>query len=254
MQNNNNQNSKFGSFKNFLKDKGYYIVLILCLAAVGISGYIFVSTAIHQNDEIVSGQESLSVPTKIEDETKTNPGKTTTPSGQLNSGDLVPSFGNASDENAESPNKDTEPPKEDEQTPSTLTKTAWPIDGSTLQSYSVDKLSYNATMQDWRTHNGIDIAATAGQAVMAAADGTVTAIYEDDYLGTTVVLSHGNGYSTRYCNLEAETSVSIGDSLKCGEELGKVGETALLEIGEEPHLHFEVYCNNTSMDPVTFLS
>ena len=51
-------------------------------------------------------------------------------------------------------------------------------------------------MQDWRTHNGIDIAATAGQAVASIADGTVTAIYEDDYLGTTVVLSHGNGYST----------------------------------------------------------
>ena len=258
MQNNNNQ-SRFGSLKNFLKDKGYYIVLILCLAAVGISGYIFVSTAVQQNDSIVSGQESLSVPTKIEDTTKTKPSRPETSSVRPDTSASVPSFGNAESGGSTETNEDSksgaqEPAKLETPQPPAIEQTAWPIDGSTVQPYSVDQLSYNATMQDWRTHNGIDIAAAAGQAVMAAADGTVTAIYEDDYLGTTVVLSHGSGYTTRYCNLEQETTVSIGDSLKCGDQVGKVGQTAMLEIGQEPHLHFEVYCNNVSMDPTVFLS
>ena len=128
-----------------------------------------------------------------------------------------------------------------------------PVNGNTLEGYS-DKLKYNEQLSDWRTHNGIDIAAELGQTVMAAADGTVTALYEDDYLGTTVVLSHGNGYTTRYCNLNEETSVQIGDTLKCGDAVGTVGQTALLEVGTDPHLHFEVYKDNASIDPVTFLS
>ena len=259
MQNNNKENS--GSFKNFFKDKGYYIVLILCLVAVGISGYVFVSSAVGQKDAVVSGQESLSVPTKIEDESKTpqsSDNKST--SAQTDLDTSVSSFGDTQEEEetpsdaSQSQSSDTsQTPESNSQEPATL-ETAWPIDGSMLQSYSIDQLTYNATMQDWRTHNGIDIAAELGQTVMAAADGTVTALYEDDYLGTTVVLSHGNGYTTRYCNLNEETSVQIGDTLKCGDAVGTVGQTALLEVGTDPHLHFEVYKDNASIDPVTFLS
>ena len=69
--------NKENGFGRFVKEKGYYIVLILCLVAVGISGYVFVSSAVGQKDAVVSGQESLSVPTKIEDESKATEGDIT---------------------------------------------------------------------------------------------------------------------------------------------------------------------------------
>ena len=192
------------------------------------------------------------MPTKIEDETKTNPGKTTTPSGQLNSGDLVPSFGNASDENAESPNKDTEPPKEDEQTPSTLTKTAWPIDGSTLQTYSVDKLSYNATMQDWRTHNGTDLSAREGDSVAAPVSGTVKSVAEDGRWGGVVEIEAQDGALVRLCGVQ-DVKTAEGQSVEAGAELGTVGEIAS-ESAQDAHIHIEVLQNDEYTDPQLYFS
>ena len=55
-----------------------------------------------------------------------------------------------------------------------------PVEGSAIYGYSMEALSYNQTTRDWRVHDGVDIAAQAGTAVCAAADGTVYAVYSDD--------------------------------------------------------------------------
>ena len=61
----------------------------------------------------------------------------------------------------------------------------------------MDCLSYNETTRDWRVHNGVDIAAEEGTPVMAAADGQVYTVYEDETMGTTVVIRHEDGYTTK---------------------------------------------------------
>ena len=117
----------------------------------------------------------------------------------------------------------------------------------------MDHLTYNATTQDWRVHNGVDLAAPLGQEVRAAKSGTVSAVFEDEYYGYTVVVQHEGGYASHYCNLEEAPAVVAGDTVTAGQVLGTVGSTALIEAAEEPHLHFEVYLNGESVNPAGFL-
>ena len=91
-----------------------------------------------------------------------------------------------------------------------------PLAGETVTAFSMDALQYNETLGDWRTHDGIDIAAPAGTSVVAASGGTVLSVADDDRLGTTVVLSHPDGYETTYASLQEDVRVQ-GDSVSAGE-------------------------------------
>ena len=117
----------------------------------------------------------------------------------------------------------------------------------------MDCLSYNETTRDWRVHNGIDIAAEGGTTVCAAAAGTVYSVFQDDTMGTTVVIRHDGGYVTQYASLAEEVSVKAGDTVEMGTAIGKVANTALLESAQGDHLHFSVMLNDKSIDPVAFL-
>ena len=229
MQNENNQ-----SAKKFW-DKGYYIALILCVVAVGVSGYLFTTSL---QPEETPAQASLAAPST--DATTAKPDKPVSATDPA-----LP---------AAVTNLPTEPetPTETTAKPAVLT-TVSPVEGAIAQTYSMDHLSYNATTKDWRTHDGVDFAAEVGTAVVAAADGVVEAVYDDDFLGKTVRVSHSGGYVTRYANLSEAVAVTVGQSVKAGDTLGTVGTTALLETGAEPHLHFAVFKNNVSVDPEKFL-
>ena len=118
----------------------------------------------------------------------------------------------------------------------------------------MDCLTYNPTTRDWRTHDGVDIAADAGTTVCAAADGTVYTVYDDDTMGKTVVIRHEDGYTTRYACLADEVSVKPGDVVKMGQTIGTVGETALLEAAIGHHLHFSVMRDEQSVNPEDFFA
>ena len=213
------QNKKFG---NILSGKGYYIALILCAVAIGISGYWY-----YQN---VNDPASGDVPAIATDPTTgaTIPGGTGT---------------NPTDPTT-SP---TTPQKR-------LTATASPVAGQQVMEYAMDCLTYNPTTRDWRTHDGIDIAADAGTAVCAAADGTVYTVYDDDTMGMTVVIRHEDGYVSSYACLAEDVAVAPGDTVTMGQAIGAVGQTALMESAIGHHLHFSVTLNDESISPTEFLS
>lgn len=129
----------------------------------------------------------------------------------------------------------------------------WPVIGDVELDYSMDALVYNETMGDWRTHDGIDIAAPVGEYVRAAAQGTVVEVYEDVLYGTTVVMEHGGGLVSYYANLMAEPVVKVGDELLAGDVIGGVGDTALCETAQPPHLHFAMSLNDESVDPHDYM-
>ena len=129
-----------------------------------------------------------------------------------------------------------------------------PVSGEQVLHYAMDCLAYNPTTRDWRVHNGIDYAAEAGTPVVSAAEGTVYSVYQDETMGTTVVISHAGGYVTMYSSLSPEVSVSAGDKVEAGQTIGCVGNSALLESAVGDHLHFVVTCNNAYMDPEDFLA
>lgn len=131
-------------------------------------------------------------------------------------------------------------------------RTGLPLSGETVTQHSVNRLCYNPTTRDWRTHAGIDIAAAEGSPVCAAADGVVYSTYRDDRLGTTVVIRHDGGYLTTYSSLSDQTTVTPGQTVKLGQTIGYVGSSAIVETALGDHLHFSVTCNDQWMDPAAF--
>lgn len=120
-----------------------------------------------------------------------------------------------------------------------------PVDGAVLKGYYADALVFSETMQDFRTHSGVDIAAPLGAPVLAYTDGTVSRIYEDPFMGTTLEISHEAGVVSVYKNLSADlpASIKVGTVVRTGDAVGAVGNSAILEIADAPHLHFELWMN-----------
>lgn len=131
---------------------------------------------------------------------------------------------------------------------------AYPIEGEVAKGHSTDVPVFSATLGDFRVHTGVDIGAEEGMSVMAAADGTVSKVFYDPFLGQTVELTHEGGVTSRYSNLEKEVSVKVGDSVKRGDVIGTVGDTSLSELADEVHLHFEITVNGIGVDPVTYIA
>ena len=212
--------------------KGYYIALILCASAIGITGYLYSRNANNKTDTpaVNPTQDTLSAIVEQEDDIAVI---ATAPKGETS----LPSTEATQPDGARKG-----------------LKTAAPVSGSTVAGYSMEALSYNQTTRDWRVHNGMDIAAEAGTPVLAAADGEVIAVTEDDTMGTTVEISHIGGYTTRYSSLSSDVSVSEGDMVTLGQTIGTVGSTALVESAMGPHLHFSAAFQDRPMDPAEFLS
>ena len=131
-----------------------------------------------------------------------------------------------------------------------------PAGGAVSKSHDDSLPVYSVTMNDFRVHTGIDIATEAGADVLATARGTVSMVYSDPLMGECVTVDHGNGVVSIYKNLSAELAEGIvqGAKVTAGQKLGTVGESALIESAEEPHLHFEMTYNGESVDPLTYIS
>jgi septal ring factor EnvC (AmiA/AmiB activator) len=128
-----------------------------------------------------------------------------------------------------------------------------PCNGEVIGECFIDELVYSETMQDWRTHNGLDIAAKAGTQVRAAESGTVAKVFKDDLLGVVVTINHSNGVSTTYANLQSAEFIKEGTQVKKGDIIGGIGECGALESNMQPHLHFEVKQNGEFKNPREFI-
>ena len=129
-----------------------------------------------------------------------------------------------------------------------------PLVGEEVAAFSVDELTYNETLGDWRTHDGIDIAAEVGTQVIAACSGVVTAVRDDDMMGTLVTIAHDDGYETTYANLRSSPGVGEGQYVSAGEVIGAVGSSSIAEFSMPAHLHFSVSKDGVPCDPKEFLN
>ena len=153
--------------------------------------------------------------------------------------------------NAEPDDKEPEKPAAD-----TVPTLSLPVQGSLSQIHSVDTQVFSTTMQDWRVHLGIDLATEEDAPVYAAADGTVARVWEDPMMGQCVAIKHAGDCLTVYKNLSTTLADGIvaGATVARGQILGTVGESALLEIAEEPHLHMEMTVKGIQVDPLEYFS
>lgn len=211
--------------KNNFSAKGYYIALVLCAAAIGVSGFLYYRNADEKTADVPAAvtrqmeQEASSAVKRPQGEQPAVPETTT-----------------------------------EATTPVKPRKTAAPLEGEPVVPYSMECLSYNATTRDWRVHAGMDLAAEAGTPVKAAADGEVYTVYEDEEMGTTVVIRHDGGYTTHYASLAEDVAVRAGDKVNLGQTIGTVGSTALMESALGDHVCFRVTLDGEIIDPAEFLN
>ena len=127
--------------------------------------------------------------------------------------------------------------------------------GNIIKEWSADIPVFSNTMEDYRLHLGVDISAAAGTPVYAVADGTVTKVFSDPFLGRTVEVTHTGGVISIYSNLSAsDIAVSVGDNVRSGDRIGLVGDTSLSELADEPHLHFGVRVDGVGVNPLDYIS
>lgn len=153
---------------------------------------------------------------------------------------------------SETPDKGEDDKKEDEK-PKVLTFVS-PVVGEITKGHSLDTPVFSDTLQEWRVHTGIDISADEGSSVYASAEGTVTRVYSDPFLGKSIEISHEGGITSVYSNLDSSVAVKEGDSVKCGTLIGYVGDTSLSELADEAHLHFAIKVEGVSVNPLDYIS
>lgn len=254
--------------RKFLRDKGFVLVLAACLIAAAAAGVWAVRTV---REELEEDLDSLKVP----ESTATLPGideepiptqeeypewqQPTTPAANSvanvpkaeSSASSASSSGQASGsgsvhepsgwESASLPASDSAAPASTQ-----------PVSGRILNAYSGDELVYNKTLGDWRTHNGIDYAAGAGEAVVSPVAGSVVLAGTDGSWGPVVAIKDDAGRIWRLCGV-ASPKVKEGESVSAGQTLGSVGSVSC-ECAEESHIHLEVKQDDRYLDPVSCMN
>ncbi len=209
---------------NFIKERKYYIAVALCILTVGTVGVIS-----YRNSQNIWDSTPLPEQNALDEQ------------------DVIVEQDNVTDGQTESASK---PTKQPEETPKTKDYIL-PTDGTIDVGYSAQTPVYSKTLADWRTHEGIDYIVPLGTEIKAINDGVVQQVVTDDLMGVTVTIKHTDGTVSLYANLDKDPPVKKDQLINQGDLIGKVGKTAIIEISQEPHLHFEVSRDGKTIDPLT---
>lgn len=133
------------------------------------------------------------------------------------------------------------------------TEFIFPVEGEVIKEFAKDNLIYSETLEEWITHTGIDIKADRTTVVKSVANGTVKSIKNDPRYGLTVTIEHDNGYTSVYSSLLTAEFVKEGEQVTQGQTIGTVGNSAVFEVAEDNHLHFELLKDGSSINPEIYL-
>ncbi len=245
-------NTPNGNFAKFLAGKGFYAVLAVCLVGAGTAAWIAVDRTVdsieENNNNIVnehknsqSQNEEWDFPPAEETEKpQTNIEVSQEPSSSAPKS-------SSSQEAYSPPVKQSEEPVQS--TDSQILSYVMPIDGEIINPYSGDKLIKDVTLNEWRTHNGIDIKAPQGTDVVAVADGVVSDIYNDKVWGMVIEISHADGNVSVYAGVMPEAEIEKGAEVSMSDKIG-VTDKVPGEIALDPHLHFAIKVDGVEVDPL----
>lgn len=219
------------------QDKGFYIILGLCAAAIAISGYVLFFAPLTGGTSMDGVEYTPDLPRQ---ETAWTPAAEETDEPVL---DTVLPETDLTDEPA-APEEEVpaeQPPAQAEETQQTAAP-VWvkPLDGEVVQAFSGDELVYQQTFGDWRVHAGADYGATAGERVYAVFDGTVTEVTNDALWGACVTLALSDGRTAIYRGLAEDPKVKKDSSVKAGDVIGELAAVVPAETEQGAHLHLEI--------------
>ena len=227
-------------------DAGFYIILLICLSVICISGYVLFFTETGEDSGTAAlvtpavGAPIFTVPPGDAVVTEVPPVPTV--------GEDLPDVEPAEPVLSETGVVDTAAEEPDP---------IWvrPVSGEILRPFTTDSLLYDETMGDWRTHAGVDYAAENGTRVYAIGDGTVEAVTTDALHGTQLILQLKDGRLATYRGLAEKVKVREGASVRAGDVIGTVGaEADPSEAALGSHLHLEVMDGEQYVDPEAVLS
>jgi len=246
--------------EGFFTGKGFYIVLFLCAAVIGVSAWMMaagnetMASDINANDNrLDSGRvETVVIPPVVEQAEQPVTDMPAEPVMEAEAPQITDEgLAEAMEDMPEI--EEVGVWREGDVIEVAASMYSWPVSGELERNHSMESLAYDVTMRDWRTHDGVDISAAIGTTVLAARSGTVLNVMDDDFYGTTVIIDHGDGIKTVYANLAELPTVRVGDWVEGGSVIGAIGDTALCESGQGAHLHFEVEVNGEAADPMAYL-
>ena len=219
-------------FRKFLRDKAFALVLTACLLAAAAAGVWAVRTVRNElKQDLDAVRSPSSTAPGIDEGINTSPGVAGEEEAEwqqqnapaANSVANVPkadssSGGAASSSGARSGSGSVREPSalQTESLPassSAAPASTQPVSGRVLNSYSGDELVYSKTLGDWRTHNGVDYAASRGAEVTAPAAGKVVETGTDDKWGPVVAIEDASGRVWRVCGT-TEAKVKKGDVMQ----------------------------------------
>ena len=279
MRRDSNRRQKPGqSFENKVLIAGGVILLLIIGLIIGMSMY---SSSVNKNaKQFTSEQIASLVPNNNEDDTTSeaesasssigksvdesknttnNTTNNTVTNNTTKQSNTTNATTNTASKSVSKSKKDAENLTKQENTTKSTTKEtkeiafAKPVEGDIIREFAKDNLVYSETLQEWVTHLGIDIKANKTTVVKASADGTVKSIKNDPRYGLTIIIDHDDGYQTIYSNLLTTEFVVEGEKVKQGQSIGTVGNTAVFEISDESHLHFEILKDSEQLDPNIYI-
>ncbi len=123
-----------------------------------------------------------------------------------------------------------------------------PVAGEIVSGYAGDAPVWSEALGMWQIHPAVDFAASPGEAVVAAADGTVTEVYCDPLIGNVIAVDCGEVGQMRYASLNTLQLVEVGAQVRRGEIISSAGTCAAeAELGA--HVHFEYLVDGSPTDP-----
>ena len=247
----------------FAEGKGFYMILGLCVVAIGVSTYVLFFTA--PQPEPILGEAVVSE----------QPKEAVAPSGKQENlivpepeipelKDLKESTGKEPAVSVpEEPAQTTVQP-EPQKPANTVEVNApvavkepiftLPVQASEIQrDYSGEALVFDPTMNDWRTHGGTDFACDEGDAVMAVLDGVVAEVFVDAMKGQCIRIDHGARLESLYCGVIALDNLKVGNTVAAGQTIGRAGNSVLAESAQECHVHLEMWEEGIHVDPMCIL-
>lgn len=162
----------------------------------------------------------------------------------------------ASSESGSASNSGTGTTDPDSSVSSKLPDFTLPVSGTLSVEHDPELQVFSPTMKDYRVHLGVDINTAEGASVFASADGVVQKVWDDPMMGKCVAIAHDGDSATFYKNLSETLAEGIekGKTVKAGQLIGTVGDSAMMEVAQEPHLHFEMTVGGLQVDPAEYFS
>ena len=172
---------------------------------------------------------------------------------EINSNNENTSKENVVNEDNQTNNEQAENKVEENSNNENTTQFIFPVEGEVIKEFAKDNLIYSETLEEWITHPGIDIKADRTTIVKSVADGTVKSIKNDPRYGLTVTIEHADGYTSVYSSLLTAEFVKEGEKVTQGQTIGTVGNSAVFEVAEDNHLHFELLKDGSNINPEIYL-